>query len=133
MGDRSYVSLTFGHIDEQDAEAVAAFVEAKGMASDWDNSFYHEEAYLGTAEDYHLELLNVAPHSPWSVSQDPRYEFAGWTYFYAPGLGVFDTETNSDGVLLFNTADVEEIWGTTREERDRRLGKPWLEAMAAGA
>lgn len=129
MGDRSYVALTFGRIDERDAEEVAAFVEKHELSSDGDGFYWHEEALLGTADEYHDRLTDIASHSTWSVSQDPHYACGGWIYYYEPELGTFDTEMNCEGVLLFNTSQVEEIWGNGREERDRRLGKPWLDAM----
>jgi hypothetical protein len=107
MGDRAYVEATLYGVAGHEQEIVNLFEDWSGGGNDEHGSasdifdgvnIGDQERYLGTPDEIgpHLEALGVS----YVIHQSGCYEFAAEVRMFAPTLGVFQSDTAGDGVVV---------------------------------
>lgn len=135
MSDRSYVKLDLRATGDADPEELADTL-GEWLTHDPDSTdpllgeWTADELALGTLdEEIHDALRRVAPAATWAGWQDPKYEAGGSFVAYAPELGSFFAGCDGEGELTFSPRQIRELAALPDDERERRLGTPWLDAL----
>src|SRR5207253_1503096 len=89
-----------------------------------------QEASLMANDEIASALIEGAPGATFVVWVDPKYEYDGVITIYAPDLGRFDAESDSDGNIHHTNSQVRRIVAIEDiQERRRVLGTPWEERI----
>lgn len=152
MGDRSYFSLRFYEVPPEDDEPIRTFLASEGWDSAGfppedplvgdDNAWDVEEMLIGSYQDIGRGLMAVAPGTTFACWNDMKYEWLGGLFMYAPALGEFVHDCDSNGTAVFGTDEVLRLLAQARAEYPdvsaiadvefaRLLGKPWEDAIEA--
>lgn len=142
MSDRSAFTLViYDCPDTQEQRQIAQIASREGLSEYYSGTVpdgaslvfgeavgYHEmsmEAYRELGQ----EIAEKAPGATFECWNDPKYEYSGMLFMYAPGLGAFIHASQEDGSLSFAADEVDRALEMQPDERAKFLGKPWLERM----
>lgn len=112
--------------------------------TNYDTNTAAGHAVLALGDDYTADQLrcdsaidlanNLIEHTPevmFSVYEEPAYEWVGTFVSYVPALGRFTADCGTSGEVMFTRDYVLELDGETADVRAKRLGVPWMTAIAA--
>lgn len=141
MGDRAWAQLTLYQVGgPKEVEAICAFID-EHLGNDWGDTtsvkelevwgdYNASEVSLGLCDEAE-GLAESTPNSIWAVFQD-GYSGPGETIYHLPGFGTY--RCTSDDEPLYGRAEVLQLLAMKPgEERDRKLGIPWVETCAGMA
>lgn len=149
MSDYTPVQLIVYDCPPEEREAICEIIESEGYGIDYfgghdfetllfDQAYGDDEASLTAPEDVGNEIIARAPGSTFVIWSDPKYEYLGSIVMYAPDLGPFTADCDSDGNAVFTAAKIISLVGEhfrddsppgSRDEFKRALGVPWGERM----
>lgn len=144
MGDRTAARLEVLAIGEGEEQAFLDVINEYGLSPDSEMSFpTHGVTKVEPGTDYGdyefscgegatlaSTLLEKAPNSTWSFTEDPAYEFLGDYYCNIPAIGFYSAPCNGEGVPVFTPDQVLNMTKLSELDLIKELGLPWLGEFA---
>lgn len=143
MSDRSAFTLVVYDCPPEQREAVLGIINEHGLTEDYFGDKDVDELDLGATygygemdltayQDVAEEIIEAAPGATFQCWNDPKYEYGGATTIYAPDLGRFTGDCDSDGDPYITASRFREVMkggSAFADQQDRALGLPWLDRL----
>lgn len=132
---------TLGELQAAYPDGATRYEIERVTGLDLKHGYVCNEMPVGTATITAAALRSAAPGCSFVLWEDPKYEYLGTACAYAPDLGPFEANCDSDGTPVFSLGEVMSLLNQAREEHlapehlpefmRLHLGGPWYDRWHA--